>query len=96
MCTRSKEALSLIAADPFTYDLVITDMTMPEMQGERLCASIREIRKDLPLLLFTGIGDTLSPGELASMGFAGMVRKPARHTEVAIKIREILDQKTSR
>ncbi|TYT75341.1 PAS domain S-box protein [Desulfobotulus mexicanus] len=93
MCTQSSDALHLISGDNFVCDLVITDMTMPDMQGGEVCSRIKEIRPNLPLLLFTGRADVIHQEKLAFMGFAGMVTKPAKHTEVAVKIREILDIK---
>ncbi|TWI72990.1 PAS domain S-box-containing protein [Desulfobotulus alkaliphilus] len=93
MFTRVSEALEAVFNDSFACDLVITDMTMPDMRGEEVCARIKNIRPDLPLIMFTGRTDLVQDENPSSMGFAGIITKPAKHTEVAVKIREILDRK---
>jgi CheY-like chemotaxis protein len=45
------EALDLFRADPYRFDLVITDMSMPEMDGGRLATSLLAIRPDLPVIM---------------------------------------------
>lgn len=52
--TSSTEALELFRVKPHTFDLVITDMTMPNLTGDKLAAELMKIRHDLPLILCTG------------------------------------------
>jgi two-component system cell cycle sensor histidine kinase/response regulator CckA len=49
--TRSIEALKAIKKHVDKYDLVITDMTMPELSGEKLVAEIKKIRDDIPIIM---------------------------------------------
>ncbi len=52
--TSSIEALELFHARPEDFDLVITDMTMPNMTGERLAMELMEIRPDIPVIMCSG------------------------------------------
>ena len=57
--TSSIEALALFSAQPNRYDLVITDMTMPNMTGEKLAEKLIQIRPDIPIIICTGYGEML-------------------------------------
>ena len=52
------EALQKIKSDPYAFDMVITDMTMPKMTGTRLASAIKTIRPDLPVILCTGFSQS--------------------------------------
>jgi CheY-like chemotaxis protein len=53
---------------------VISDYTMPGMQGDRLAAEIRNRRADMPIILCTGRGDKI--GELKALGVDLVLPKP--------------------
>lgn len=57
--TSAQEALSLL--DNHTFDLIVTDQGMPEMNGRQLAAAIRPRFPDLPILLLTGDTNTGQP-----------------------------------
>jgi PAS domain S-box-containing protein len=52
----SLEALACYRDDPFAFDIVVTDETMPGMRGSELAAAITRLRPDLPVILCTGFG----------------------------------------
>ncbi|CAB1073561.1 multi-sensor hybrid histidine kinase [Olavius algarvensis Delta 1 endosymbiont] len=58
--TSSLEALELFRAQPDKFDLVITDMTMPNMTGDEFAAKIMTIRADIPVILCTGYSERIS------------------------------------
>ncbi len=89
--TSAIEALKFFQTDPYRFDLVITDMAMPEMSGDRLASAIVDIRSDIPVLLCTGFSDILSPDRAQAMGIRAVLLKPIVISELAAKIREILD-----
>ena len=70
MVTKSKgtEALELFQKDPDNYDLVITDMTMPGMTGDRLAQKILEIRHDIPIILCSGYSEHISEEKAKKIG----------------------------
>lgn len=69
------EALKLFKGDK-VYDLVVTDLNMPEMDGIELTESIKQIRKDTPVIVFTGHGDIEEQEKLTSLGVVAMIKKP--------------------
>ncbi|MCK5164174.1 MAG: response regulator, partial [Desulfobacula sp.] len=89
--TSSIEALEAFRADPDKFDLVITDMAMPNMPGDKLSAQLVKIRPDIPILLCTGFSETMSEEKAASMGIRGFLLKPIVMKDFAQKIHEILD-----
>ncbi len=57
----AKEALELISADSF--DLVLTDIQMPEMNGLELLREVKEFDPSLPVLVMTAYGTVKSAVE---------------------------------
>jgi CheY-like chemotaxis protein len=71
------EALALFSRNSEAFDLVVTDLTMPRMNGVDLAAKIREVRSDIPIILCTGFNDVITEQEARSKGIAGLIFKPA-------------------
>ena len=61
-------ARDAIAADPQRYDLVITDQTMPQLTGLALAQLLSRLRPGLPVILYTGYAEDLSPQRAAGGG----------------------------
>ncbi|MBU0464621.1 MAG: response regulator [Proteobacteria bacterium] len=89
--TSSLEALEAFRASPDKFDLVITDMAMPNMPGDKLSAELIKIRYDIPILLCTGFSETMSEEKALSLGIKGFLFKPIVIKDLAHKIREVLD-----
>ncbi|MEA1968721.1 MAG: cache domain-containing protein [Thermodesulfobacteriota bacterium] len=90
--TSSIEALKAFRAKPDKFDLVITDMAMPNMPGDKLAVELTRIRPDIPILLCTGFSETMSEEKAASLGIKGFLFKPIVMKDLAQKIREVLDE----
>ncbi|MGD0233055.1 MAG: PAS domain S-box protein [Syntrophorhabdales bacterium] len=88
--TDSMDALKTFAEHPESFDLVITDQTMPEMTGALLAQKLREIRPDIPVVLCTGFSETISAEEAESIGIQAFVMKPLSKDEAAETIRRVL------
>jgi PAS domain S-box-containing protein len=69
-------ARDAVAADPQRFDLVITDQTMPHLTGLKLARVLSRLRPGLPVILYTGYAEDLSPQELREAGVLKLVRKP--------------------
>jgi PAS domain S-box-containing protein len=91
--TSSLEALAKFQAEPEAYDLLITDMTMPEMTGDALAKRVMALRPDLPVILCTGYSERITEEAAAALGIRGFVMKPVVIRELALLLREILDLK---
>ncbi|WP_300464964.1 PAS domain S-box protein [Desulfobacula sp.] len=89
--TSSLEALEAFRGNPNKFDLVITDMAMPNMSGDRLGHELIRIRPDIPILLCTGFSEKMSEEKVESMGIKGFLLKPIVMKDLAGKIRKILD-----
>jgi PAS domain S-box-containing protein len=87
----STEALELFKAKPNQFDLVITDMTMPYMTGERLAGELMNIRSDIPVIICTGYSDRISEEKAKGMGIRAFVMKPLVIRGLAKTVREVLD-----
>ena len=90
--TSSLEALELFKAQPDRFDLVITDMTMPAMTGDKMAQEMMRIRADIPIVLCTGFSAKMDEQKATAMGIRAFVAKPIIKSEIAQKIRIALDQ----
>jgi len=89
--TDSIEALKLFSSDPGSFDLVITDQTMPKMTGLRLATKLLKIRNDTPIILCTGHSDSVSPDIAREAGIRVFMMKPLAKESMAKIIRSVLD-----
>ena len=60
------------------YDLLITDLKMPGMDGLSVIREARRIRQDLPVVIITGYSTEASAIEAINLGVAGYLTKPFR------------------
>ncbi len=90
-CSSSVDALDLFAGNADHFDLVITDMTMPNMTGTRLAEEIRKIRPDIPIILCTGFSHTLDFDNLERYGVEALIMKPFVKNQIAETIRDVLN-----
>ncbi|MBC8392049.1 MAG: response regulator [Deltaproteobacteria bacterium] len=88
--TSSMEALEVFKAQPDKFDLVITDMTMPNMTGDRLARKLMEIRPDVRIILCTGFSDLIDEDKAKGIGIRAFVMKPIMVREIAEIIRKVL------
>ncbi len=71
----SRKALAALAAAPEAFDLVITDLDMPGLDGLELCRQMHALAPRLRILLTTASGDLTAEGAMRA-GFCGLLRKP--------------------
>jgi PAS domain S-box-containing protein len=93
VCTRSPEALNVFRAAPQSFDLVITDYTMPALTGEVLAQELRRIRPDIPIILYTGLSDTMTAERARVLGIDAFVLKPLGVHDLNLTIRQVLAQR---
>ncbi|HSO59847.1 MAG TPA: response regulator [Desulfobacterales bacterium] len=90
-CASSSEAWTVFSARPDQFDLMITDMTMPHMAGDRLSEKILDIRPNLPVILCTGYNDMIDADKALAMGIRKFVMKPLEKNELSRAIRSALE-----
>lgn len=91
--TSSIEALGLFQAQPNKFDLVITDMTMPNMTGEKLAKELMRIRPNIPIILCTGFSEQITEKESKEIGIREFAMKPLVMRDLAKSIRKVLAEK---
>jgi PAS domain S-box-containing protein len=91
--TSSLEALELFRSRPDRFDLVITDMTMPNMTGIELIQEIMRIRPCIPVILCTGFSEAITPEKAKALGLRAFIMKPIIKNQIASAIRQVLDKK---
>lgn len=89
--TDSLKALEVFSKKPDDMDLVITDMTMPNMTGRELAEKIISIRSNIPIIICTGYSDQIDENKAKEAGIKAFVMKPIVMGEMAQIIREVLD-----
>lgn len=89
--TSSVEALQLIQTEPLKFDLVITDMTMPNMTGAELAQKTLAIRDDIPILLCTGFSELINEEKAKALGIREYLMKPIIKKDLANAMRKVLD-----
>ena len=90
----SVEALERFRSHPEGFDLVITDMTMPYMTGDRLASEVMRIRPDMPVVLCTGYSKKISEKVIRKLGVKAVAYKPLLKKELAKTVRQVLDSAT--
>jgi PAS domain S-box-containing protein len=88
--TSSKEAIEVFKATPDTFDIVITDMTMPIYTGIHLAEQIKTLRADIPVILCTGYSEQIQE-KGQSQAIDGLLMKPIPKEKIGNMIRELLD-----
>ena len=91
--TSSLEALETFRAESGAFDLVITDMTMPDLTGATLAQRLWAIRKDIPIILCSGFSQLIDGGQAKKLGIREYVTKPYTLTTLAKAVRKALEQK---
>jgi CheY-like chemotaxis protein len=94
--TQAVEALAAFREQPDRYDLVITDMTMPDMTGENLSEALMRVRPDIPVIICTGFSHQMDEEKALGMGIRAFVMKPLEFKGLAETIRTVLDSQPAK
>ncbi|MFN2425857.1 MAG: ATP-binding protein, partial [Candidatus Binatia bacterium] len=88
------QARRLLEASPDEFDLVVTDLTMPGLSGADLIRAAHQLRPDLPFILASGFGNTMTSSERAELAPFSFLQKPYSQVELAAAVREMLSART--
>ena len=86
------EALELFTRKPRAFDLLITDISMPDMDGFQLTQQIKELRPDMPVIMVTGYSEKTTRQETAARGVSAFMIKPFTRDELSKTISDVLGQ----
>lgn len=87
-------ALAAVRAGPHDFDVVLTDLTMPEMKGQDFISALREIRPDLPIIVSTGA--EVDAQARARLGVREVLLKPWRLDEAVDALQRLEDERRAR
>lgn len=90
--TSSVEALELFQVKPNDFDLIVTDMTMPNLTGDKLAVELMKIRPDIPIILCTGYSKKISEQSVSDIGIKAFTYKPMVKADLAKTVRKVLDE----
>ncbi len=93
--TSSIEALKLFKKSSANFDLIITDMTMPDMTGDKLASEAMKIRADIPIIICSGYSDELTENRARQIGIGAYLMKPLVIQDLANTIRDVLAKTNS-
>jgi nitrogen-specific signal transduction histidine kinase/ActR/RegA family two-component response regulator len=91
--TSSVEALEAFRANPDAFDLVVTDMNMPNMTGDLLARELLSIKPRLPVIICTGFSERMNKEKAKATGIKGFLMKPVVRSELSKMIRTALERK---
>ncbi|MCF8215514.1 MAG: PAS domain S-box protein [Chlorobium sp.] len=93
-CNSPVDALELFKKKTDFFDILITDLTMPEMTGIELAKKIHSINPSLPIMLMTGYGKDIDHSRpLDYYGIIKILKKPVKMQPLASAINELINQK---
>jgi PAS domain S-box-containing protein len=84
------EALEEFKKAPERYALVITDLAMPDMMGDRLCQEIFKVNPQVPIILCTGYFENMRP-EVMCPAIKQKLLKPVELWKLAETVRKVID-----
>lgn len=87
----SMGALEMVRSSIEDFDLVISDMSMPKMTGDRLAEEILKIKPEMPIILCTGFSQRMNEQKAREMGVRALIMKPIVKRVLAQTIRDVFD-----
>ena len=87
----SNTAFDYIKSNPQTVNLVVTDITMPGLPGDRLAQELLKIHPDIPVILCTGFNDRISEQQAVEIGARAFLMKPFDLHGLSKIIRQVID-----
>ncbi|MDA8140403.1 MAG: ATP-binding protein [Desulfobacteraceae bacterium] len=86
------EALALFQENASQFDLVLTDLTMPHLPGNKLATELLKIRPEIPIILCTGYSGELSDLTMEEIGVKALITKPILKKDLSLLVRKVLDE----
>lgn len=86
-----EKAIKILKEGSEEFDLIITDMAMPKMNGIKLAREAFKIRPDIPVIICTGYSNAITKDVCRDIGIKALVHKPLSITTIASEIRKIFN-----
>ena len=85
------EGIKIFEANKNQIDLIISDLNMPEMDGQEVIAKLRKIDRNVKVLLSSGALLDSDEKEVIKRGFSGLLKKPYKINVLSKKVTELLN-----
>ena len=79
----------MVRENPAQFDLVITDLTMPEIDGLEVARQFRALRPELLVILVSGYGAVVDADSLSEAGICERLEKPLSFSDLAAVVERI-------
>lgn len=89
--TNPIKALKAFNKDPEMFDLVISDVKMPEMSGVQMTSKMKDLKNDIPIIITTGYAEKQEADLLEDSGVDAFIRKPFKHDKLHEIIKNLLN-----
>ncbi len=86
-----EQALQAFQQKPYEYDLIVTDMNMPLLNGMDLAREVMRLRPSIPVVLCTGYSKLINKEKAFKMGIRGYLEKPLTMGRLMREVRSVLD-----
>ena len=93
--TSSIKALELFKENPHRHDLLLTDLIMPQLTGDKLVSEVLKVRSDMPVIITSGFTDTIGNDIFKQTSNKAFIPKPFQPKELARTVRQVLDRTVS-
>ena len=94
--TSSVEALQAFGPQPDAFDIVITDMTMPDMTGVELAKELMHLQSNIPTIPVTGFSKLITAETAQEVSIREYLMKPIAIGDLSSAIRRMLDHDTKK
>ncbi|PID72330.1 MAG: hypothetical protein CSB34_02825 [Desulfobulbus propionicus] len=91
----SQEAMDIFCQDPKQFDLVVTDMNMPGLSGDKMAQEIARRAPGLPIIICTGYCERLDEQSVKDFGVRVILMKPLTMSALSKAVRSVLDDNIS-
>lgn len=89
-CHDGLDALNLVMSRVTAIDLVVSDVGLPGLRGDRLAAELRKIRPELPVVLMTGFSTAVTLANAATLGVSSVLEKPIEIEDLLAAVADAL------
>jgi PAS domain S-box-containing protein len=88
--SNARDALARFRQQPTRFDLVITDLTMPEMNGLEVARQIHALHPNMPVILASGFSANTNSESIAAAGICELIEKPVSYPTLATAVHRAL------
>ena len=89
-CRDGIEALRALDGPRGTVDVVVSDVTMPGLTGDKLARELQRLRPGLPVILTTGFSHLVPPEAIRALGVAALLHKPFSAQDLVAAVRDAI------